>query len=875
MANKQTARRRLLKPLYPAVFLSTEGLSEIPPESVTSEIVGKKAFGLSCLPKQWTLPFIVISGELLSLYKSCPESGREQTVRQWTMLILKAALSVGIEDEDPIIVRSSASSEGLEKRGDFYSEKGTLRNVLQPLLRCLDQLKADTTLQGQNIPLVVQRYASPISEKGHLSNETRFYEEGRDWIGNFDSIKTHGDIHFRINLRNWRRRIDTTTKVDEPLECNLVARISEVLKVPASWMWERKQRIHFEWVWDGKAIYLVQADQEQQLSGVDPTIPYNSTRSLSPSFLPKCLKEITAAHSSRYNKISNVNTYIKLGLPMATRLYILDNQDIINDLAIGKVTADLEEDIRELVKDSLVIRMDVATDDPNMRQLLPRTDGLSDLESALTWLKDTSAGKRSETNDDIVFIFHNFVPSVSSAFAYAAPGKRNVQIEALWGLPEGLYYNAHDKYIVDTLKPNGKELTESDISRFKVRDKPRAKRVFVAPDEDGRWTIKNVTAPFDWRPAIQHPEWVKKIAIESRRIAEEEGKSISIMWFVGVPGEFCPEPIVPWHHEPYDSLTSSRALTHRTKTPFDTSLNIRTSADIDILKKEATDPSSSKVRRVRIEPREEKLLRDKDTLRTIGELAKKINAVILLEGGVLSHAYYQLMQTNANVEVLHPFEDLEDQREFNKLVRDKVPSNIEYGGEIVTKFKLSGEFFLRALREKLVEEAFEALDATDQDSIIGELADLTEVIDGILSKLGVSHRKLKKRQGQKREKAGGFKEGIILLKTINPLPAKKSIDNDSLFDDLSIFVDSRKLFEQSHAIDRWTDRRGHQAAKEVLLRLVFPVVIDKWSDITPRAVIDSNSGSVVQAEITGKRLGSKFQIEVSLTYTEGKQLKLL
>ena len=149
-------------------------------------------------------------------------------------------------------------------------------------------------------------------------------------------------------------------------------------------------------------------------------------------------------------------------------------------------------------------------------------------------------------------------------------------------------------------------------------------------------------------------------------------------------------------------------------------------------------------------------------MRLIGELCQKIGAVILLEGGVLSHAYYQLMETNAIVEVLQPFEDFDDTREFNKLVRDKVALNIEQGGEIVSTVKLSGESLLRALREKLIEEAFEVLDSIDQDSIVGELADVAEVVDGILSHISVGKDKLIQRQKQKREKTGGFKNGMKL-----------------------------------------------------------------------------------------------------------------
>ena len=51
---------------------------------------------------------------------------------------------------------------------------------------------------------------------------------------------------------------------------------------------------------------------------------------------------------------------------------------------------------------------------------------------------------------------HNYIPAPASAFAYAKPEESVVKIEALWGLPEGLYYYSHDKYLVEC-SAKGKE----------------------------------------------------------------------------------------------------------------------------------------------------------------------------------------------------------------------------------------------------------------------------------------------------------------------------------------------------------------------------------------------------------------------------------
>src|SRR5438105_4223380 len=82
----------------------------------------------------------------------------------------------------------------------------------------------------------------------------------------------------------------------------------------------------------------------------------------------------------------------------------------------------------------------------------------------------------------------------------------------------------------------------------------------------------------------------------------------------------------------------------------------------------------------------------------------------------------QLLQTGAIVEVVHPFIGFEERHEFNKLVRDRVPELIRERGERVTVAQLDEEAFVRALREKLVEEAYELLDTRDFAAVMAELA---------------------------------------------------------------------------------------------------------------------------------------------------------
>jgi predicted house-cleaning noncanonical NTP pyrophosphatase (MazG superfamily) len=882
MKNKLTFHQiSKFKPISPITLITDKGELEIPAELITPEIVGEKAFGLSCLPKPWTLPFIVISKEIINILRSSIEEKHLELQNKLVNQIIHTLMNFGIKGEDPIIVRSSGVNEGLAERGNLHSSVGKLKNLIDPLRSSLQLHSTECILRENKLFLIIQLCSNPITLKGHLSNERRCYKELRDWLGEFDGIET-SNCEFKINLREWRKKIAVIDQLEAPLKCNLSACVPEVLSVPAAWATEQNVRLHFEWVWDEDTIYIVQADQEDQTIGEDPTELFISDRDSQFKFFPICLNSIDIGHASKYKKIHNVFTYMDLDLPTA-KLYILDNQQIINDLASGIVSPALEKDIGELVKGSLVIRMDIATADQDVRQMLPRTNEVRKLNIALAWLKEKSAEIRMlRVHEDVAFIFHNFVPAVASAFAYAAPKKRIVQIEALWGLPEGLYYNSHDKYVVDTKSTNVESLLLNNIKDNNIKKKLSYKHFFVAPDDNGEWATKILASPYDWRPSIQQKNWIKEIAMQSRRITEKEGMPLSIMWFVGVPPSTCPSAIFPWFHEPYDPQIFRRGKSHRTKTPFDKSLVIKTSEDIKRLELEAAKTNST-VRRIRIQPNEDKLLRDKNTLRVIGEIAHKIDAIILLEGGVLSHAYYQLMQTKAIVEVKHPFKDFEEKQEFYKLVRDKVPGNIESGGEFVSKKKLSGEFFLKALRAKLVEESFEVLDAIDKDSIVEELADVTEVVEGILAQLKVTREELDRRQEMKRKKAGGFLNGLVLMETENPYPTKSPNKTDILFDGIYtantqtvINISEREVIEKSQTISKkWTDRREHKAATESILNLVIPIVRDSWETDTQTITIESNTNKDVgvKAKIIGKRKGSKIQISLSV-FTPYTQLKL-
>ncbi len=98
----------------------------------------------------------------------------------------------------------------------------------------------------------------------------------------------------------------------------------------------------------------------------------------------------------------------------------------------------------------------------------------------------------------------------------------------------------------------------------------------------------------------------------------------------------------------------------------------------------------------------------------------------------------------------------------NKLVRDNIPEIIQQSGKKCEIKILSEAEYFQALLTKLVEEAQEAADASE-DELTLELADIYEVIDAILEFKSIHRQTIIKKQQEKREEKGGFKKRIKLL----------------------------------------------------------------------------------------------------------------
>lgn len=95
---------------------------------------------------------------------------------------------------------------------------------------------------------------------------------------------------------------------------------------------------------------------------------------------------------------------------------------------------------------------------------------------------------------------------------------------------------------------------------------------------------------------------------------------------------------------------------------------------------------------------------------------------------------------------------------YKKLVRDYIPDIIKINGEVPIVRILDNEEYLKELNKKLLEEVNEYLESGS----IEELADIEEVIIGILDSKSKSREELEELRQDKVKKRGAFKSKIFL-----------------------------------------------------------------------------------------------------------------
>jgi len=735
-------------------------------ESLPTEF-GAKAAGLIWPPSAWIPRYFVISPEIHRRLKLLPEAERFDYLQSLKQTLSSALNASEIELGADVLLRSNALRETLTERGKFSSIKSTANEIATDLHRLYKEF--DSVSESEAVGVIVQEYISPVL-KGHLSNERRVAEEYRDGLILLED--QGGSItEQKISFRRWRsdRLVDKGA-----LLCTSEHELHQVLRAPLAFAAKATKRVHYEWVWDGHFVSIVQADlADERTAGISPENIWTDQARLAVKIVDlNYFSEVTTPHNSAAGKMRNHALYSKHGFWQPT-FYSLKNEKVIDKILKGERDPALSSDLERLTVRPLVIRTSSEPSCP----LLPRSSLLTTVNDAEEWLYGAFSDAVREKNirpQAITLLAHHFISAKVAAFSTGAPERVDVYVESLWGIPEGLYYYPFDSHTVHTFGADPDSISESDLQRFESKTKRRYKSHFVAPDSKGQFVCHQLAAPWDWKSTISDKKFLARMAWFTRQLTKLEGFPVSLMWFIHCETPQGPVGLVPWYHEKLSAVQPDRGFRRNAR---DMILNISTEKDLIALESRPEENNASTGRLVlELSPVEDEAIRSENFARRVGVAAKRLNAVVVLNGASLSHIYYVLVRTGAEIVARNIGDSVQKRQVHEKLVRDKIPDTVAAAGEFAHIASLTKEETVAALRIKLVEEAFEVRDAT-KEQLKGELADVLEVVEALTRAAGLTQEEVEVVRRQKAKKRGKFEQGVVLIETASggPTPAKNSL----------------------------------------------------------------------------------------------------
>lgn len=103
-----------------------------------------------------------------------------------------------------------------------------------------------------------------------------------------------------------------------------------------------------------------------------------------------------------------------------------------------------------------------------------------------------------------------------------------------------------------------------------------------------------------------------------------------------------------------------------------------------------------------------------------------------------------------------------NRKTYNKLIRDNIPEIIKKNGANAKISVLDDDKFKVALKEKLVEEAKELLEAKTNEDILNELSDVLRLLESIALNNNTTITDVEKQKKKKKIERGGFDKKLFL-----------------------------------------------------------------------------------------------------------------
>lgn len=700
---------------------------------------GVKGASSLAIPRAWTPPFALVSA---------PLAATVGTSGDWLSDSLVAQLAEIAGPRKQLLVRSSVVGESIWERGTFESHALEVNDdpvtFSQELIEAIGKVLAST--EGRESGIMIHRRIRPTAQ-GEFGNLQRISKTRDHWE---IAIREADGLTLRQRLNSQR---DQAAEPGAPLAVRSGLARERLFGSVGAWLNNellrgRSQRLNCEWITDNSAYYIVQIDEEDEdFWGVNP-------------FQVRVEPAVRPA--------ANSGAYFRLAEGSALREW--DKLEVLEQLwepdALHKPTLfyaplaalparlttstqkKLEEDFRTLIgKTGIIVRTSVAAGAEKITNL-PRSECLDPAAAADWVMKHARELRRRSPDAHFAFVAHRFVASRSSAWARAEPENPTVEINSLWGLPDALQYCPYD--IWDVHVPTGHATEYPDYKSDMLISQP-----------DGGWEYVRVKNEFARSNCIISSE-AKDIALRSSLIAKRLGRACHIMWFVGCVDVNGSTFNIPWY------WTEAHESDHDPgRNPDRSSYKVFTVSDRETLDHFIAWQGPRMKQALALRPTDLNLMRDNGFIEAVGAAAHAARVPIILSGSTLAHAFYQLRKIGCTIVTPTEKDHSRVRRSTNlgKLVRDKIPERIAQRHELQVARQISGNLRKGFLISKLLEEALEVREALTDSQKREELADLFEVFRAIVKAEGVPLDAVERAAEEKKSKAGGFEEGLILLQT--------------------------------------------------------------------------------------------------------------
>ncbi|MGO4122883.1 hypothetical protein AB4Z01_00725 [Inquilinus sp. YAF38] len=699
-------------------------------ESLRQEF-GSKAATLATLPRLWTPPFALVSAGVFEDNKADLNAIDGEAIDRLRHL----AAMTGV-----IYVRSSIVGEMIWDRGSYESvpvradTEDFVGDICSAIRQVLD------SAPKRRVGIVMQSYLTPRG-KGEFGNLLRISKTRDHWELSSD----YGGLTSRVRLNAQR---DEAANPRRSLEIKPGMQRERLFGSIAAWLNNDLlrgvlQRVNCEWIeTSDDKVYLVQVDQEDEdVSGVNP---FNVR--IGPFYRPASVngRFLRAAEGDALKQWDKLRVLEELWEPDAanrpTLFYVPFEQLPRTGDADG--LQNLEEDFRSLIgPDGIVIRTSGHEKALNLR----RTEGLTPDEAARRCLAVRDQMQEEEGGPvDLAFVVHRFIAARASAWARADPQSPIVEIHSLWGLPDALQYCPYDIWEVHVPTELATEYTEY-------------KSNMLLAHESGNWEYVRIRNDLGRSLSIGRKEALD-LATRTRAIADRLGKACHVMWFVGCVDDKGLTFNLPWYWtEAHDTERNSDRSNYKTITI----------ADRDDLDKVRNLPAPRSKLALELMPTDQELMRDMKFIDAVGNAALELSVPVMLAGSTLAHAYFALRRLGCAVIATGEKDHTRVRRSvmFGKIVRDRIPGRIANRQEAEITRKIPNNLKKGFLISKLLEEALEVRNARTIDDKRGELADLFEIIRSLAQADNIQLDEVVDAADRKRALAGGFDEGLILLKT--------------------------------------------------------------------------------------------------------------